>query len=54
MNHRDKQVLMKIINEIKIANDILQDKSFNEFNENEILKRAICMTLINIGEHVKI
>mgnify|MGYP000981601831 CR=1 FL=1 len=53
MNHRDKQIIVKILNEINVANDILQDKPFSEFNVNEILKRAICMTLINIGELVK-
>ena len=53
MNHRDKQVLIKIVNEIIIVNDILQDKLFSEFNVNEMLKRAVCMTLINIGELIK-
>jgi len=53
MNHRDKQILIKIVNEIIIANDMIHDKLFNEFNVDEMLKRAICMTLINIGELVK-
>lgn len=53
MQHRDKTLLTKIISETEIALDMLSDKSFEGFNADEMLKRAICMTVINIGELVK-
>ncbi len=53
MQHRDKIVLLKIASELDIALDMIKDMSFNAFDENEILKRAVCMTVINIGELVK-
>lgn len=53
MRHRDKIALEKIVGEISIALDIISEISFSEFNSNEVLKRAICMTVINIGELVK-
>lgn len=53
MRHRDIIALEKIVSEISIALDMLSDISFSEFNSKEVLKRAICMTVINIGELVK-
>ena len=53
MRHRDKIALEKIVSEISIALDMLSDISFDKFNSDEIIKRAICMTVINIGELVK-
>ncbi len=53
MQHRDKTILTKILSETTFALDTLKDMPFDNFNENEILKRAICMTVINIGELVK-
>lgn len=53
MNHRDEQIIKKIIQEIDIAGDMIQDKNLEEFNSDEMLKRAVCMTVINIGELVK-
>lgn len=53
MQHRDKTLLTKIISETEIALDMLSDKSFEDFDSDEMLKRAICMTVINIGELVK-
>lgn len=52
MQHRDKTILNKILNEIKVALDMVSS-DFEAFNENEMMKRAICMTVINIGELVK-
>lgn len=54
MQHRDMIIIRKIINEIDIAADILEGVDFKKFNESEMLKRSICMTVINIGELVKI
>ena len=53
MQHRDVTILKKIVSETEIALDMINNKSFEEFNTDEILKRAICMTVINIGELVK-
>ena len=53
MQHRDMIILSKITSEIDIALDMVKDKSYDVFNSNEILKRAVCMTVINIGELVK-
>ncbi len=53
MQHRDRVVLDKIFSEADIALGMLKEISFEEFNANEMLKRAICMTVINIGELVK-
>ena len=53
MNHRDAQILQKIIREIDIALEMVHGKSLEEFKNNEMLKRAVCMTVINIGELIK-
>lgn len=53
MQHRDIIALKKIKDEIQIALDMIKTVSFEEFSSSEILKRAICMTVINIGELVK-
>ena len=41
------------MSEISIAQKMLGNSSYTEFESNELLKRAICMTVINIGELVK-
>ena len=53
MQHRDSIVLNKILTEIDLALEMITGKDFTEFNSSELLKRAICMTVINIGELVK-
>ena len=53
MNHRDVQILQKIIQEIDIADEMMKEKSLEDFKNNEMLKRAVCMTVINIGELIK-
>ncbi|MBQ8004074.1 MAG: DUF86 domain-containing protein [Oscillospiraceae bacterium] len=53
MQHRDNVILKKINSELSLALDMLCGVSFNDFDENEVLKRAVCMTVINIGELVK-
>ncbi len=53
MQHRDRIILIKILDEIKVALDMTNNIAFDEFNNNEMLKRATCMTVINIGELVK-
>ena len=53
MQHRDYITLQKILEETKIAAKLIGDTTFDNFLDNEILKRAIGMTVINIGELVK-
>lgn len=53
MLHRDKIVLKKIISEIDIGIKILVNVTWEEFSNNEVLKRAVAMTVVNIGELVK-
>ena len=53
MQHRDFIILTKIISELNIALKMIENISFEQFDSNETLKRAICMTVINIGELVK-
>ncbi|MGN0181057.1 MAG: DUF86 domain-containing protein [Candidatus Ornithomonoglobus sp.] len=53
MLHRDYITLTKIVEETDIAIQMLGKAEFNDFMENELLKRAVSMTIINIGELVK-
>lgn len=53
MTERDRKVLEKICKEVDVGIKILGDIEFDEFIANEITKRAVCMTVINIGELVK-
>ncbi|MCF0151100.1 MAG: DUF86 domain-containing protein [Firmicutes bacterium] len=53
MEHRDLITLQKILSELSVAKELLGDASLDAFLENEMLKRAVCMTVINIGELAK-
>ena len=53
MQHRDFITLQKILDESNIAIQLLGDTELSVFMESELLKRAIGMTVINIGELVK-
>ncbi len=53
MQHKDNIILKKIISEINLALDFISETDFDKFNSNEMLKRAVCMSVINIGELVK-
>lgn len=53
MQHRDKIIFEKIISEINIAQSMMGQISEIDFLQNEMLKRAIGMTAINIGKLVK-
>ena len=54
MQHRDEVALRKIIEEINIAEEMLGEISLEDFLTDEILKRAVSMTIINVGELIKI
>ena len=51
MRHRDEIILHKVISEIDIAHEMLGTATLEEFINDEKLKRAVSMTVINIGEH---
>ena len=53
MEHRDIVILQKVLSEIDIAEKMMENKSLTEFSSDEMLKRAVCMTVINIGELIK-
>ena len=53
MQRRDYIVINKILSEIDIAFDMVGDRSLSDFLNNEMMKRAVSMTVINIGELVK-
>ena len=53
MPHKDLIVLKKILSEIKIAFEMLGSTDLETFLKDEKLKRAVGMTVINIGELVK-
>lgn len=50
MNNRDRTVVGKVLDEIAIAESLMQNEDLASFLEDEKLKRAVCMTVINIGE----
>lgn len=53
MISKDKQILGKIIDETKLIMQMVDGFDFKAFIGDEKTKRAVCMTLINIGELVK-
>ena len=53
MQRRDHITLKKILYESNIAIDLLENTDLDTFMGSELLKRAIGMTIINIGELVK-
>ena len=53
MQHRDKTIIVKVLSEIDIGYSMLGKATLEEFLDDEKLKRAVCMTVINIGELIK-
>ena len=53
MQRKDIVILRKVLSEIIICFEMLGDASMDEFLADEKLKRAVAMTVINIGELVK-
>ena len=53
MTSRDEQVCGRILSEIAMAKELLGGISAEDFEKDERTARAVCMTLINIGELVK-
>ena len=53
MQHRDEIIIQKVLSELNLGSEMLGDASLESFLSNEMLKRAISMTVINIGELIK-
>lgn len=53
MLHRDQIIIQKILSEIDVGMDMMGKTELNDFLADEKLKRAISMTVLNIGELVK-
>ena len=54
MQHRDYITIEKIIDEMNIGMQLLGNTELDTFLQNEMLKRALGMTCINVGELVKV
>lgn len=54
MEKRDSVLLKKILDESNIIADLIAGYDCETFVADERTKRAVCMTLINIGEMVKL
>lgn len=50
---RDKAYICKILEDINDIEIFLNNVSYDEFLLDSMLKKAVCMSLINIGESVK-
>ena len=53
MNHREYVILKKVVSEIDIATELLGNETLESFSGDERTKRAVAMTVINVGELVK-
>ncbi len=53
MNNRDRIILNKILSEIHIIEQLVDEITQEDFKKCEKTKKAASMTLINIGELVK-
>ena len=54
MQHRDFIAIKKMIEEMEIGIRLLGDTELDKFLDDELLKRALGMTCINVGELVKV
>lgn len=54
MQRRDYITIEKIVDEMNIGIQLLGSTELNDFLQNELLKRALGMTCINVGELVKV
>lgn len=53
MSDENLVVLKKILEEMSIAHSLLGMHDVDSFMEDEMAKRAVCMTVINVGELIK-
>lgn len=50
MKHRDQIIIQKVISEIDVGLKIFNNISFDEFNNNETIKRAFWMIILKINQ----
>lgn len=53
MNGKNIQVIEKMLSEIDVASSLMGGIDLDAFLGDEMRKRAVCMTVINVGELVK-
>lgn len=53
MSSRDYRILIKIVDEINVITILIHSYDLESFMNDEKTKRAVAMTLINVGELVK-
>lgn len=53
MQRRDRIAMQKITEEFQFALNALNGKILEDFLQDEVLKRAVAMAVINVGELVK-
>lgn len=53
MQHKDQIILQKMLEEIAVMESLLGCITYEEFDAQEEKKRAVAMTVINIGELAK-
>ncbi len=54
MADRDSAILEKITEEVLMVSQLIEGYDYAAFAGDEKTKRSVCMTLINIGEMVKL
>lgn len=54
MQHKEKILLGKILSEIQMSMDLLSHDDITGFISDEKEKRAVCMSVINVGEFIKL
>lgn len=50
---RDRVLLEAVLREIEVLPKFIDDTTLEMFMDSEIKQRAVCMTLLNIGELIK-
>lgn len=53
MSDKNIAVLEKVLEEMTIAQSLMSGYNMDSFLEDEMVKRAVCMTVINVGELIK-
>ncbi|MCL1908795.1 MAG: hypothetical protein FWG12_05445 [Holophagaceae bacterium] len=54
MNIRDGNILNKIQEEARFIIKTTEALDFQSFCDNELVRKAVCMTFINIGEKINL
>lgn len=52
IDHRTKIVLLHIMEDLRDIETFISKSTLLEFSENALVKKAVCMSLLNIGEMI--